>query len=193
MGICQKNNKLVSELFNKKLNHVPLNINYKSFDNWTPIHFAALHGNNFALEMLLESPEIYVNSLTNFKLSALHVATKNNKADSVSLLLRAGVDCNIQDEDGNTALHYAAELGHKEIVTMLLNAEKVNPHIRNNKGAVAKEMTTSHDIIKIFNSNDKSKNSESQPGFFANLRSNRQVEKLLMKVNQNKQTKLKEE
>lgn len=42
-------------------------------------------------------PEIYVNSLTNFKLSALHVATKNNKIDSVSLLLKAGIDCNFQD------------------------------------------------------------------------------------------------
>jgi ankyrin repeat protein len=91
MSICQKNNKVFSELFNKKLNHVPININYKSFDNWTPIHFAALHGNNFALEHLLGMPEIYVNSLTNFKLSALHVATKNNKIDSVNLLIKANI------------------------------------------------------------------------------------------------------
>lgn len=172
MGICQKNNKLISELFNKKLNHVPININFKSFDNWTPIHFASLHGNNFALEILLESPEIYVNSLTNFKLSALHVATKNNKADSVSLLIKAGIDCNIQDEDGNTALHYAAELGHKEIVTILLAVEKINTNLRNNKGLTAKEMTTSNDIMKIFNSSDKS---SSQSGFFTNLKSNRQI------------------
>jgi len=56
MSICQKNNKLISELFNKKLNHVPININYKSYDNWTPIHYAALHGNNFALDILLGMP-----------------------------------------------------------------------------------------------------------------------------------------
>lgn len=91
MSICQKNNKLLSELFNKKLNHVPININYKSFDNWTPIHFAAMHGNIFALELLLNIPEIYINSLTNFKLSALHVAAKNNKIDAVVLLLKAGM------------------------------------------------------------------------------------------------------
>jgi ankyrin repeat protein len=49
-----------------------------------------------------------VNSLTNFKLSALHIAAKNNKIDAVNLLLKAGIECNYQDEDGNTALHYAA-------------------------------------------------------------------------------------
>ncbi len=108
------------------------------------------------------------------------MATKNNKADSVSLLIKAGLDCNIQDEDGNTALHYASELGHKEIVTILLSVDKINLNIRNNKGLIAKEMTTSNDIIKIFNSLDKS----NQSGFFNNLKNNRQIEKLLMKVNQ---------
>jgi ankyrin repeat protein len=48
-SICQKNSKVLSELFNKKLNHIPINVNYKSFDNWTPIHYAAQQGNTFAL------------------------------------------------------------------------------------------------------------------------------------------------
>lgn len=91
MSICQKNNKILSELFNKKLNHVPINVNYKSFDNWTPIHFAALHGNVFALQLLLGMPEIYINALTNFKLSALHVAAKNNKIDTLRILIKAGI------------------------------------------------------------------------------------------------------
>jgi ankyrin repeat protein len=54
-------------------------------------------------------------------LSALHVAAKNNKLDAVRMLVKAGVDLNCQDEDGYTALHYAAELGHKDIVSLLLN------------------------------------------------------------------------
>jgi ankyrin repeat protein len=55
-SICQKNNKVLSELFNKKLNHMPINVNYKSFDNWTPIHYAAQHGNTYAIELLLGIP-----------------------------------------------------------------------------------------------------------------------------------------
>ena len=41
-------------------------------------------------------------------------------------------------DSGNTALHYAAELGHKDIVNMLLNYEKINPNLRNNKGLLAR-------------------------------------------------------
>ena len=113
MGICRKDNQLLSELFNRKNNPIPLNVNYKSFDNWTPIHFAALHGNLYALGLLLEHPEIYVNSLTNFRWSALHIAVKNNKVEVVRRLLAAAIEGNYQDEDGNTALHYAVELGYK--------------------------------------------------------------------------------
>lgn len=91
MGICRKDKEILSELFNKKNNHIPLNVNYKSFDNWTPIHFAALHGNIFALDYLLESPEIYINSLTNFKWSALHIAVKNNKCEVIRKLLEHGI------------------------------------------------------------------------------------------------------
>ena len=97
MSICQKNNKLLSQLFNKKITHIPINVNYKSFDNWTPIHFAAQHGNIYALDLLLSVPQVYIDSLSNFRLSALHVAAKNNKIDSVNVLIKAGIDVNIQD------------------------------------------------------------------------------------------------
>jgi hypothetical protein len=40
-------------------------------------------------------------------------------------------------------------------------------------------LATSNDIQKLFASN------KNQEGFFASLRSNRQIEKLLMKVNEN--------
>jgi hypothetical protein len=41
-------------------------------------------------------------------------------------------------------------------------------------------MATSNDVQKLFQNNENS-----QQGFFASLRSNRQIEKLLMKVNEN--------
>lgn len=43
-------------------------------------------------------------------------------------------------------------------------------------------MSTSNDILKLFAGYEKQ---ESNGGFFSNLRNNRHVEKLLMKVNQN--------
>lgn len=128
-------------------------------------------------------PEIYINSLTNFKLSALHVAAKNNKIDAIRLLIKSGIELNNQDNDGNTALHYAAQLGHKDIVNLLLSQDKIKIHLRNKLGSTPKEMATSNDIQKLF-ANTEGQNHQ-QEGFFAGLRNNRQIEKLLMKVNEN--------
>jgi ankyrin repeat protein len=111
-------------------------------------------------------------------LSALHIAAKNNKIDAVRMLVKSGVELNCQDEDGCTALHYAAELGHKDIVSLLLNLQKIDVSLKNKLGWTAKEMATSSDIQKLFANNENN-----QLGFFASLRSNRQIEKLLMKVN----------
>jgi hypothetical protein len=62
---------------------------------------------------------------------------------------------------------------------LLLNLQKIDINIKNKLGYTAKEMATSNDIQKLF------ANNENQGGFFASLRSNRQIEKLLMKVNEN--------
>jgi len=48
------------------------------------------------------------------------LAVSHGRLDTVRLLLEAGADINIQDEDGSTALMCAAEHGHLEIVKLLL-------------------------------------------------------------------------
>lgn len=42
-AICQKDTKTFDSILNKKENQFPININYKSFDNWTPLHYASMH------------------------------------------------------------------------------------------------------------------------------------------------------
>ena len=91
-----------------------------------------------------------MNALTNFKWSALHIASKNNKYDAVKMLLDAGIDPNFQDEDKNTALHLAVELGHKDVIRLLVHYEKTNLELRNNQGLLAKDLCTNGDIMKIF-------------------------------------------
>jgi ankyrin repeat protein len=49
------------------------------------------------------------------------LAVSHGRLDMVRLLVEAGADMNIQDEDGSTALMCAAEHGHTEIVKHLLN------------------------------------------------------------------------
>lgn len=52
--------------------------------------------------------------------TALMLAVSHGRLDTVRLLLEAGADVNIQDEDGSTALMCAAEHGHLDIIKLLL-------------------------------------------------------------------------
>lgn len=53
--------------------------------------------------------------------TALMLAVSHGRLDMVQMLLDAGADINIKDEDGSTALMCAAEHGYIEIVKYLLN------------------------------------------------------------------------
>ncbi len=62
-------------------------------------------------------------------------AEKGNK-EVVEMLLKSGVDPNIQNEYGNTALMWASVNNHKEIVEMLLKVG-VDPNVQSNSGNTA--------------------------------------------------------
>ncbi|KAL1915360.1 uncharacterized protein VTP21DRAFT_6818 [Calcarisporiella thermophila] len=49
-------------------------------------------------------------------------ACSNGEAEVISEMVKAGVNINLCDEDGNTALHYAACFGHANVVRVLLDA-----------------------------------------------------------------------
>lgn len=53
--------------------------------------------------------------------TALMLAVSHGRLDMVQMLVEAGADVNIQDEDGSTALMCAAEHGHIEIVKYFLS------------------------------------------------------------------------
>lgn len=48
------------------------------------------------------------------------LAVSHGRLDMVMMLIEAGADINIQDEDGSTALMCAVEHGHMDIVKYLL-------------------------------------------------------------------------
>ena len=57
------------------------------------------------------------------------LAVSHGRLDMVKLLLEAGADINIQDEDGSTALMCASEHGHIDIVRYLLTQADIDPHV----------------------------------------------------------------
>lgn len=67
--------------------------------------------------MLME----YLHMMFQHGQTALMLAVSHGRLDMVKMLLEAGADINIQDEDGSTALMCAAEHGHLQIVQHFLS------------------------------------------------------------------------
>lgn len=64
--------------------------------------------------------------------TALMLGASHGRLDTVKLLIEAGADVNIQDEDGSTSLMCAAEHGHGDIVKYLLAQSDCDPNITDN-------------------------------------------------------------
>lgn len=60
------------------------------------------------------------------------LAVSHGRREMVELLLAAGSDVNMQDEDGSTALMCATEHGHIEIVKHLLNHSEIDISLKDN-------------------------------------------------------------
>lgn len=60
------------------------------------------------------------------------LGASHGRLDTVKLLIEAGADVNIQDEDGSTSLMCAAEHGHGDIVKYLLAQADCDPNITDN-------------------------------------------------------------
>jgi ankyrin repeat protein len=69
--------------------------------------------------------------------TALMLAASHGRLDMVQLLVGAGADINIRDEDGSTALMCAAEHGHSGIVKYLLQNPDTDVLAKDNDGLTA--------------------------------------------------------
>lgn len=54
--------------------------------------------------------------------TALQCAAYSGFLECVQILLEAGAEVNLQDDEGITALHWAASAGHLATVSLLLNS-----------------------------------------------------------------------
>jgi len=69
--------------------------------------------------------------------TALMLAVSHGRLDMVNLLLEAGADINIKDDDGSTSLMCASEHGHAAIVRLLLNHPECDTSLTDNDGCTA--------------------------------------------------------
>ncbi len=88
-----------------------------------PIHFAAMK--NLDILKLLESNGVNLNARSGNSETPLIGATRYNKKETVYFLLSKKVDPNVADRNGKTALNYARERQHSDIVKMLEDVNAV--------------------------------------------------------------------
>lgn len=67
-------------------------------------------------------------------MSELLEAAKSGAFIAVHSMLKIGANVNEKDEKGNTALHYAAASGDKQILSILLGRKKIDLNSKNLTG-----------------------------------------------------------
>ena len=90
-------------------------INTRTHNGWTPLHFAAQSGNEAMVKLLL-GLQADVSAKDNHGRTALHIAASRGHALVIGLLLDAKADVNTPDGEGLTALHTATRAGHVDAV-----------------------------------------------------------------------------
>ncbi len=86
-------------------------------NDWRALTYAAINGHPEILQLLFE----YGDAVTDDDWKALIFAVQFRHPDTVTMLLDAGMNVNVQDEDGKTAVMRAAKNSDKTMLPLLLS------------------------------------------------------------------------
>ncbi|KAK3935253.1 hypothetical protein QBC46DRAFT_462179 [Diplogelasinospora grovesii] len=112
-----------------------LNYSRASPRRMTGLHLAAYFGVEKAVNALLLTGKVDVNSKSNSGQTPLLYAAERGHEAVVKLLLDTGkVDINSKSNSGRTPLLYAAERGHEAVVKLLLDTGKVDIESKDDSG-----------------------------------------------------------
>jgi ankyrin repeat protein len=90
----------------------------ESFTEWTPLHFAAEHGQVEVIARLLEAGAAVVARSPDGETPLMRAAL-NGQLEAVRALMDAGANPHKQGRDGSDALENARSRGHTDITTLL--------------------------------------------------------------------------
>ncbi|XP_058060809.1 transient receptor potential channel pyrexia-like [Anopheles bellator] len=111
---------------------------------YTPLHCAAF-GNSLSTAELLIANGARIDIPTNkhqCEESLLHCAVRSNAIECLRFFIAQGADVNALERNGTNPIHLAADLGHGQCLSALLECPTANPNVRIRQGD--KEMTALH-------------------------------------------------
>jgi ankyrin repeat protein len=92
---------------------------------WAPLHYAATKGHVAMIELLLEN-DAYIDAESPNQSTPLMMAAMYGTAESVKVLLEAGADPSIKNEQGLTAIDFANRVsrpGNAELIAAAIRAK----------------------------------------------------------------------
>nr|XP_057940521.1 E3 ubiquitin-protein ligase MIB2 isoform X2 [Doryrhamphus excisus] len=99
-----KGNKLATE---KILGRARQLVDVKKEDGFSALHLASLNNHHDVAEILIKEGRCDINIRNNRNQTALQLAVTQGHTNLVLLLVAEGADVNLEDEDGDTAMHVA--------------------------------------------------------------------------------------
>jgi ankyrin repeat protein/predicted DNA-binding WGR domain protein len=100
-------------------------IGYADLEGRRSVHYAAGCTSKKPLEVLIASGA-NVNEMDRKKITPLMVSAMYNRLEPASLLLEKGVSPKIKSREGKAPIHYAAESGAAEVLSLLAKVSDVN-------------------------------------------------------------------
>ena len=95
-------------------------INVLTAKGYNMIHKAAMGNKPSAIIYFNKKYNMNLEDTDENQMNALHLATRNCMENSVIYLLNLGININLKDKEGNTALHYAVRKGQIRIIKKLI-------------------------------------------------------------------------
>jgi len=96
------------------------NINARNASGMTALHAAAYAGHSDIVRLLIAKGAKVSDASNRFGVTALHVAAEENQIETVKTLLHLGVDVNVIEINGYSAISRSGFRQHWEVLTLLL-------------------------------------------------------------------------
>jgi len=133
-SLCFKLNHY--ELMPYLKNNPTFNYHYRDPLNQNTLLMISAINNPEEMKELLENDPSIINEVNLNQENSLIIASKINQEAAVDILLKQGINIHQQDHLGNTALHYAVEIGSASLVYKLMK-KGADPHLKNLEGISA--------------------------------------------------------
>lgn len=107
---------------------------------YTALHYASRAGHVETCRLLLDYGCCINQGTRSGGSTALLRAAGVGRTDVVKLLLQRGADILLQDEDGQSALHKAAQNAHKEVIGLLVKSKPEAKSIKDKRDRLARDL-----------------------------------------------------